>query len=219
MSAITTYATLLADIEAYAERHDKEFTRQIPRFIALAENALATKVRGLGTLKVVTGKLTQSTPVLAKPSRWRETVSVNITFGTRRRMLHLRTYEYLRSVCPDVAVEEAPRFYADYDEEHFLIGPTPNRNYQFELMYYEKPEPLSESNQTNWTTQKAPQLLLYGALLEAQTFLKQDQRTQLFAALYNQAVADVETASKRHIMDRSFIALLPQAPAAPQGQQ
>jgi len=74
-------------------------------------------------------------------------------------------------------------------------------SYSFELQYYERPEPLSESNQTNWTTQYAPQLLLYGALMEAMPFLKTSERIAEFQALYDRALAAVTKESQDLAID------------------
>jgi hypothetical protein len=71
--------------------------------------------------------------------------------------------------------------------------------YDFELAYYERPEPLSDTNQTNWLTQYAPQLLLYGSLLEAQPFLKRPERVAEFQALYDRALQGVSQESSRRI--------------------
>lgn len=198
-----TYDSLIEDIKMYAERRDDAFVNQIPRFIMMAENDIATNVRGSGMQRVVTSKMEQGNPYLRKPNRWRETVSMNITFGTRRRVLHLRTYEFCRSIAPDVSHEEAPRYYSDADLDNWFIAPNPNRNYEFEVLFYERPEPLSETNQTSWLTRQAPNLILFGALLQAQVFLKRDERFQIFQAQYAAAVQGVQQEAQRRVFDRS----------------
>ena len=60
MSEALTYDSLLTDIQVYAERTDQPFVNQIPRFVMLAENRLASEVRGLGTQKYVTGSFNSS---------------------------------------------------------------------------------------------------------------------------------------------------------------
>jgi hypothetical protein len=200
--ATLTYASLKTDLENYAERHDIPFVTHIPRFIMLAENRIASETRGLGLLKVVT--VTMRSPILAKPHRWRETASINANIDGKRKILRQRPYEYCRVFAPDEATAGIPRFYADYGYEHWLIVPTPKAEYETEIMYYERPEPLSDARQTNWTTQNAPQLLIYGALLEAQPFLKQDSRVELFKSLYAEAAAAVTAEAKRRAFDRSY---------------
>jgi hypothetical protein len=80
-----TYSSLVTDISAYTERSNTAFTDQIPRFIMLAENKLATTIRGLGFLRIVTGNLTIHDGTLVKPARWRETSSLSIISPTGRK--------------------------------------------------------------------------------------------------------------------------------------
>lgn len=198
MAEAMTYTSLISDVQIYVDRTDEPFVSQIPRFVMLAENRLASEVRGLGVQQYVTGNLNGNT--LAKPARWRETISFNFTNGAGERVfLYPRTYDYCRAFWPDPEVTDLPRYYADYAYEHFLIVPTPSTGAAFELAYYERPEPLSDSNQTSWFTQYAPQLLLYATLLEAQPFLKRPERIAEFQALYDRALQGVAQESSRRI--------------------
>lgn len=197
MSEALTYDSLLADVETYAERTDTPFVSQIPRFVMMAENRLASEVRGLGLQKYAKGTLAGA--VLAKPNRWRETVSFNLSASGKRVFLQPRSYDYCRAFCPDSAVTGVPRYYADYEYEHYLVVPTPSQAYEFELAYYERPEPLSTNVQTNWITQYAPQLLLYATLLEAQPFLKRSERIAEFQALYDRALQGIAQETARRI--------------------
>ena len=197
MAEAMTYDSLVNDISGYAERTDNPFTTQIPRFIMMAENRLASEVRGLGLQKYVTGNLAGNT--MPKPERWRETVSFNITTTTGRKFLQPRTYDYCRAFAPDPTKQDVPRYYADYEYEHFLVVPTPDQQYAFELAYYERPQPLGDSNQTNWLTQYAPQLLLYAALLEAQPYLKRSERIAEFQGLYDRALQGIAQETSRRV--------------------
>lgn len=197
MSEGMTYASLITDIQVYAERSDAPFVTQIPRFVMMAENRLASEIRGLGIQKYVKGTL--SGAILPKPTRWRETISFNLTVAGSRVFLQPRTYDYCRAFWPVPAETEVPRYYADYEYEHFIVVPTPNSAYEFEIAYYERPEPLGETNQTNWFTQYAPQLILYASLLEAQPFLKRAERTAEFQALYDRALQGVAQETSRRI--------------------
>lgn len=201
MTSSMTYTSLVADIQTYVERNDTPFVDQIPRFIMLAENRLAQEIRGLGSMAFVQSTLNVGNPILVKPSRWRETVSFTITTPTGRKTLQPRGLQYLRTFWPDSSETGEPRYYADYDFEHFYLAATPDADYDFELAYYERPEPLSALNETNWWTQYCPQLLLYAALLEAQPFLKLDARTQQFQAMYDRIMQNLGNESMRRLSD------------------
>lgn len=188
-----TYDSLMSDIEAYAERSDSAFVTQVPRFIMLAENRIASEVRSLGLVRIVNGVLPINNPTMAKPMRWRETKTFSY-INSLGKVVYLkeRRYDYCRSFWPSPAQVAAPRYYADYDFEHFFLAATPDAAYQFELAYHERPDPLSATVQTNWTTRYAPQLLLYASLLEAQPFLKNSERIAEFQSLFSMAKAAIQ---------------------------
>lgn len=199
MSATMTYSQLVEDVKQYAERFDAPFIAQIPRFIALAENRIASEVRGLGYVRYVTGSFTPNESVMAKPARWRETCSLFYLREGKTVFLKQRGYSYVRAYWPDKTLTGSPNYYCDYDYEHLLIAPTPDEAYSFELAFFERPLPLSESNQTNWTTQYAPQLLIYAALIEAQPFLKRPERIAEFQGLFDRAAAAVSNEAQRRL--------------------
>lgn len=196
-----TYTSLKSDLALYAERADEPFIAQIPQFIALAENRLASEVKPLGFLRAVRGSLTGA--VMDKPIRWRHTKSLSVTLDGRTSFLFERSYEYCRLYAGEVGVGYVPRYYSDYDYEHFFIAPTPVVAYAFELLYYERPAPLSDENETNWTTRYAPQLLLYAALLEAQPFLKTSERIPEFQAMFDRALAAIVKEDSSRSIDAS----------------
>lgn len=201
MSEALTYDSLVSDIETYAERSDEPFLSQIPRFIMLAENRLSSEAKPLGFLRVVNGTLNSTT--LAKPDRWRRTKSFSILDGNERKYLLSREYEYCRIFWPIISATSVPRFYADYDYEHFFIVPTPATGYDFELAYYERPQPLSDANQTNWTTQYAPQLLFYACMIEAMPFLKTSERIAEFQGLYDRALSAINGEDAQRVDDNA----------------
>lgn len=207
MAAAMTYDSLLDDITNYAENTSSTFTDQIPRFIMCAENRIASEARGLGFVNVITDDLIVSDPSLSKPARWRETVSFQIGTGSgfnTRKLLLNRPYEFLRAYWTNATATDEPKYYADWDYQHWLIAPTPDLTYPYEIIYHERPTPLDDANQTNWTTEYAPQLLLYATLLEAQPFLKRDDRMEIFSKEYDRALKQVEFEQKRRMMDRTM---------------
>ncbi len=189
MAAGMTYDSLVSDIQTYSERNDTDFVNQIPRFVMLAENKIAREVRNLGFIRYVNGTFNLGGTTFAKPARWRQTISFNFTNSSGdRTYLFPRSYDYCRGYWPDPTQQDAPKYYADYDYEHYFIVPTPNSAYNFELSYHERPQPLDSVNQTSWTTQYAPQLILYACMVEASTFLKNMDKVQLWQGLYQAEV-------------------------------
>ncbi len=205
-AVVMTYDSLVADIRSYLERTDASTLDKIPTFIMLAEQVIASELKFLGNLTVATSQMVQGNAVIDKPARWRKTVSINVTVNGERRPVLLRKYEYLREYWPDPAQEDSPLYYCDYDYTHWLVAPTPDADYNYEVLYYERSQPLDESNQSNWFTQYAPQALLYGSLLQAMPFLKNDERIPLWKAQYDQVMQILKVEDVARIGDRQTIA-------------
>ena len=205
VAEVMTYDSLVDDISTYLERTDQATLDKIPTFIMLAEQILATEITFLGNLTVAESTMTTSDPVIQKPARWRKTVSLNVTVAGQKYPVFLRKYEYLREYWPDATQTEVPKFYCDYDYDHWLVAPTPADDYAYEVLYYERVQPLDSSNQTNWFTQNAPQALLYGTLLQAMPFLKNDERIPMWQAQYNQVVQTLKIEDISRVGDRQTV--------------
>lgn len=213
MATTMTFTTLQEDVRRYLERgssyaSDPVVFDQIPRLINLAERRIARELKIQGFINVVTGTLQAGVSVYAKPDRWRDTVSINIGTGVNnntRKVLFTRAYEYLLSYWPDRTATDRPLFYADYDYAHWLYAPTPDADYPFEILYYELPPLLDDVVQSNWLTEYAPQLLLYGTLLEATPFLKNDERIPVWQSMYDRSAAMLNGEDLAKILDRSSV--------------
>lgn len=213
MATTMTFATLQQDVRRYLERgttyaSDPVVFEQIPRLINLAERRIARELKIQGFINVVSGTLQAGVAVYDKPDRWRDTVSINIGTGANnntRKVLLSRAYEYMLSYWPDRTATAQPILYSDYDYSHWLIAPTPDAAYPFEVLYYELPPLLDEAVQTNWLTEYAPQLLLYGALLEATPFLKNDERIPVWQNMYDRAAAMLNGEDLAKILDRAAV--------------
>ena len=205
VAAVMTYDSLVDDIQTYLERTDQATLDKIPQFIMLAEQIIASEIKFLGNLVVVTSNMVQAENVIAKPARWRKTVSMNVTVAGKRQPVLLRTYEYIREYWPDPASTDAPKFFCDYDSEHWLVGPTPALPYAYEVLYYERVQPLDSSNQSNWFTQYAPQALLYGSLLQAMPFLKNDERMPMWQGNYDRIIQVLKEENLTRVADRQAI--------------
>lgn len=213
MATTMTFTTLQEDVRRYLERgssyaSDPVVYDQIPRLINLAERRIARELKIQGFVNVVTGTLQTGVSVYAKPDRWRDTVSINIGTGVNnntRKVLFTRAYEYLLNYWPDRTATDRPLFYADYDYEHWLYAPTPDADYPFEILYYELPPLLDDVVQSNWLTEYAPQLLLYGTLLEATPFLKNDERIPVWQSMYDRSAAMLNGEDLAKILDRSSV--------------
>lgn len=212
MAEVMNFTSLKTDIRQYLERGDVTDTtifEQIPRVIGLAERTIARRLKVTGTMNVVSSAMVAGTSVYAKPDRWRRTVSMEIGVGTdplqERKPVYTRSYEYIREYWPNSVLQARPEFYADYDYQHWLIGPTPDAAYPWQIIYYEQPPLLDSTNETNWLTDYAPNALLYRALLEMEPLLKNDGRMNTWRQLYEEAVEAINLEDLEKIVDRSSV--------------
>ncbi len=205
-SWVMTYDSLNTTVQQYLERKDKAVVDAIPTFITLAEFEIAEQVKTLGQLQVVTSTMLTGNATLQKPARWRKTVSMSVEVNGEKRPVYLRRYEYLKNYWPNSNQTDAPLYYSDTDWDHWYLAPTPAEDYPFEVLYYERIAPLSETNQTNWLTQNAPNAMLFGTLLQAMPFLKNDQRT-IFQQKYSEALQALKAEDVTRVGDRQAVAV------------
>ncbi len=213
MATGMTFTTLKQDVQRYLERGDTFASdpivfEQIPRLINLAERRIARELKIQGFINVVTTTVEAGQSVITKPDRWRDTVSIMIGTGAEndeRKSLYTRSYEYIRSYWPDATQTGEPVFYSDYDYNHWLLVPTADTQYPVEILYYQLPPLLDDEQETNWLTENAPEILLYGTLLEATPFLKNDERIPVWQNMYDRAAAMLNGEDLAKILDRSAV--------------
>ena len=208
MAYTMTFSSLQVDLRRYLERgftlaDDPYVYEQLPRLINMAERRIARDLKIQGFIVPVTTTLSAGVSTYQKPDRWRDTISMTVKDGNDNMVpVFTRSYEYCRSYWPDDTQTGQPQFYADYDYSHWLLVPTPDAAYDLEILYYELPVLLDDTQQTNWLTEYAPNLLLYGALLEATPFLKNDERITTWQNYYQSAANALNTEDLKKITDR-----------------
>ena len=206
-ASVMTYDSLFENVQSYLDRTDADTVAKIPLFIMLAEQIIASQIKFLGNLTVNTSVMVAGQPIIDKPARWHKTVSFNVTSGGQKQPVLLRKYEYLREYTPDATTTGVPAYYGDYDYTHWLVAPSPAEDYEFEVLYYERLQPLDSSNQTNWFTIYAPQALLYGSLLQAMPYIKNDERMGMWQQHYDLIIQTLKAEDVQRVGDRQAVAV------------
>ena len=212
-----TYDILVETIQTYSQRNDPKFLSQIPTFIANAENSLAIMLKNLGQLQVV--NTSPATQVIAKPNRWHVTTSLSVTNTETEEVSFLleHTYEFVQQFQSELTLlypVTVPKYYADVDFDHFTITPwLPDlaENWTVQMLYYERPIPLSSSNQQNWWTSYAPQALLYACLRESALWARMPDRSQEYDKLLQGEISNLNKEDMRRDSDRSYNTMAPLA--------
>jgi hypothetical protein len=175
------YATLVSTIQAYVENDFPDTagsggltsTEQIDTFIQQAEQRIYNTVQLLNLRKNVVGSASSGNKYLTVPTDWLANFSLALidpSTGAYSYLLN-KDVNFIREAFPYPTVTGAPTHYAMFDNSSYLLGPTPDASYQFELHYFYYPESIVTAS-TTWLGDNFDSVLLYGSLLEAYTFMK-----------------------------------------------
>ena len=185
--AIGTYAELQTAVANWLDRDD--LTARIPEFIALAEARFNRVLR----LRSMEAKYTANTVAaqrnLALPASYIQMRNFQVNTSP------LTTLSY---VTPEIydrlwggSTQGTPKFYTILANE-VSLGPIPASVQEVEMLFYKKFDNLSVSTTTNWLITNAPDIYLYGSMLEAEPFIMNDERVPLWAQALQQGISDLQ---------------------------
>jgi hypothetical protein len=194
---ITTYSGLVDAIQAFTEVNETTFVENIPTFVQDTERLVNNTVQLPAFRRNVTGNVTDGFPYLTLPSDFLSTFSVAVmdagALGAEGyRYLLNKDVNYIREAFPYPGVTGTPQYYALFDNNTFLVGPTPDVEYNIELHYFAYPESIVTAG-TTWLSTNFPNVLLYGALTEAYLFLKGEADVlQSYQAKFQEAMGPLK---------------------------
>jgi hypothetical protein len=180
--SITTYDELKSSIADFLNRDD--LTSVIPTFISLSETDMNRKVRHWRMEDRVVATL--DTRYTALPTDFIEAQRVMITAPAVTRLEMITQGDLMDRRSSDDTAKK-PAYYAIVDGA-FEVYPTPDQNYTMEILYYKRIPSLSTSITTNWMLEYNSDAYLYGSLMHAAPYLGEDQRAQIWASLYKNAI-------------------------------
>jgi hypothetical protein len=185
--SISTYTLLKAEI---ANHLDRDNDASIDSFIDLAEARHKREVRI--RQMIARASSTVSTRYVALPGDFLEMKTVRLMTSPVTVLSEVSIYEMNR-----IRVEGSgrPTYYTIHEEIEF--NKTPDSSYTLEMIYYHSLDPLTNDNQSNAILERAPDLYLYGALLASAPFLMNDERIQVWSALYSSALEGINSMDKR----------------------
>jgi hypothetical protein len=166
------YSQLVNEIQSYTE--NQFATVDINTFIQQAEQRIYNMVQLPALRKNVTGTTTSGNKYLSIPAGWLSTFSLAvINADNEYKYLLNKDVNFIRQAYPDTDSDfyGEPEYYAVFDNSAFILGPTPDANYDIELHYFYYPESITTAN-TTWLGDNFSSALLYGSLLEAYTYMK-----------------------------------------------
>lgn len=189
--AFDSYSSLKTTIANYLARSD--LTSIIPDFIRLAETRLQREIRSRQMLVVATAATTGGDSTVGLPTDFLEMrdIHLNTTPVTTLR------YKAPNSFYADSRVTEGgkPVDYTILGSE-MQLAPIPDTSYTLQMLYYSKPTVLGDTNSSNVFLANYPDALLYASLAEAEPYLMNDARIQTWAALYDRAIAAINSSDQ-----------------------
>ena len=170
-----TYDELKTAIKNYTQNEETSFVNNLPLFIRIAEERILKNVQLTLFRKNATAAMTVNNQYLAAPSDFLAPFSLSFTDAANDKyFLEYKDVNFIQEFNPDDTTVGAPRYYAFFDINNFIIGPTPNGSYAVELNYFYRPQSLTTGPGagTTWLSTNAEVALLYGCLIEAYTYMK-----------------------------------------------
>jgi hypothetical protein len=184
------YTELVAAICSYAENYEQDFVANIPLFVQQTEQRVFNTTQMPAIRSNKTNFVTQANKYLTLPTDYLATFSlavINPDTQTQDFLLH-KDVNFIREAYPNPNTTGTPKHYAQFDEDTFILGPSPDRRYQVELHYYAYPESIVTA-ETSWLGENFDSVLLYGALVEAAVFMRQEQdMVTYYKTQYDQAL-------------------------------
>ena len=171
-----TFTTLKTAIQDYTQNTETTFTNQLTRFILNSEERILKECQLDVFRKNVQGAVTSSNRFLTKPTDFLAPFSLSVINSSKNEFLLYKHVTFAQDYNPNTGTTGVPLYYSDFDDTTFLLAPTPDSGYTMELHYFYRPQSITESaDGTSWIGTNAELALLYGALVEAYTFMKGEQ--------------------------------------------
>ena len=170
-----TYAQMKTAIQDYTQNSEASFVTNLPIFIRSSEERILKMVQLSLFRKNSAGSMTSADEYLAMPGDFLSPFSLSYTDAdSDKNFLDFKSVNFIQAFNPNAATTGDPRFYAVFDVNNFIIGPTPDSSYDVELHYYYRPDSLTAGADggTTWLSINAELTLLYGCLIEAYVYMK-----------------------------------------------
>lgn len=162
---------------------------QLAMFTQQAEQKIYNTVQIPALRRNVTSAFTSGNQYLATPSDFLYVYSVAVEDGSGNyNFLLNKDVNFIREAYPNASSTGLPKHYANFDDDFFIVGPTPDSAYTVELHYGYYPESIVTAG-TTWLGDEFDSALLNGALVEAIRFMKgEPDIIQNYEKLYVQSI-------------------------------
>ena len=189
-----TLATLKSRVQDYCETSETTFVADLDTFIKEAEERILKNVQLPVFRKNVTGNATTGFQYLSTPSDFLASYSLALIINSVYTYPLLKHVSFIRAYTPNASTTGETKYYALFDDNTFILAPTPASDYSFELHYKYRPASLTAGadSGTTWLSTNAPDAMLYGTLVEAATFLKVPEEIGQYEQRFMMAISSLK---------------------------
>ena len=200
-----TFTTLKQAIQDYTQNSETTFVNNLSVIITQAEDRILKSVQLPDFRKNSTGITTSGNAYLATPSDFLAPYSLAVD-NSGYEFLLFKDVNFIREAYPSSSTEGVPKYYGLFSDANFIIGPTPQSNYNVELHYFYKPESITVSSDgTSWLGTNAESSLLYGCLVESYTFMKGNpELMQVYNTRYMEALENLKALGEGYSTTDSY---------------
>lgn len=200
-----TFTTLKQAIQDYTQNSETTFVNNLSVIITQAEDRILKSVQLPDFRKNSTGTTTSGNAYLATPSDFLAPYSLAVD-NSGYEFLLFKDVNFIREAYPSSSTEGVPKYYGLFSDTNFIIGPTPQSNYNVELHYFYKPESITVSaDGTSWLGTNAESSLLYGCLVESYTFMKGNpELMQVYNTRYMEALENIKALGEGYSTTDSY---------------
>ena len=140
-----TFTTLRETVQDYTQNDETSFIANMGMFVELAEERVLKSVQLNEFQKNAAGTMASGNQFLNVPSDFLAPFSLSITSSSSYVFLMFKDLDYVQTYNPNPATTGTPKYYAQFDVNNLLIGPTPDAAYTTTLSYFYRPASLTES--------------------------------------------------------------------------
>jgi hypothetical protein len=199
--ALSNYTELQATVAGYLARDD--LTSRIPDFVVLAEAKfnrvlLHPRMETRDTLTVDTNLA--SPEFLDLPTDFQTMRMVRLPDETGKPRLQFLTQTQMDDYRYSIDNVTGTPVYFTIVGDQIELAPTPNEDMDIEVLYRGN-IPALVSNSTNWLLTLAPDLYLYGTLLEASPYIQNDARLSVWGSAVATVIDQLNIHGERQSFD------------------
>lgn len=202
--ALKTYTELLEAIEDWLNRvGSPELAARAPDFIALAEARHNRELRVRQMVKRATASLEGG--FITLPGDWLEAKNVQINRNGRPRKLEYVTLERADEIRASRLFDSTGPMFFNVTGEQLEVVPTVSDPAEIEMTYYAAIPSLGPERADNWLLRTWPDLYLYGSLVHSAPYLRDDERINTWAGLYDRALEEIKQSDERAVFSGSVL--------------